>query len=70
VFDAALAEIDELVHSFEGCLLTTQAQRPGPRGRSIATRARWPGSLQRIGVTEYGVLFALDRAGLIAVRPG
>jgi hypothetical protein len=28
--------------------LTTQAQRPGPRGRAIATRARWPGSLQRL----------------------
>ena len=26
---------------------TTQAQRPGPRGRSIATWTRWPGSLQR-----------------------
>ena len=23
--------------------LTTQAQRPGPRGRSIATWTRWPG---------------------------
>ena len=30
------------------CGLTTQAQRPGPRGRWIATRARWPGSLQRM----------------------
>ena len=30
------------------CRLTTQAQRPGPRGRSIATGARWPGSLQRM----------------------
>jgi hypothetical protein len=29
-------------------LPTTQAQRPGPRGRSIATAARWPGSLQRM----------------------
>src|SRR6266851_8897185 len=28
--------------------LTTQAQRPGPRGRSIATWTRWPGSLQRM----------------------
>ena len=28
--------------------LTTQAQRPGPRGRAIATTARWPGSLQRL----------------------
>ena len=27
---------------------TTQAQRPGPRGRSVATRTRWPGSLQRM----------------------
>ena len=27
---------------------TSQAQRPGPRGRSIATGARWPGSLQRM----------------------
>ena len=29
------------------CRLTTQAQRPGPRDAWIATRARWPGSLQR-----------------------
>src|SRR6266702_3958811 len=28
--------------------LRTQAQRPGPRRRSIATGARWPGSLQRM----------------------
>src|SRR5437667_6564854 len=28
--------------------LTTQAQRPGPRGRSIATWTRWPDSLQRM----------------------
>ena len=28
--------------------LTTQAQRPGPRGRSTATATRWPGSLQRM----------------------
>ena len=28
--------------------LTTQAQRPGPRGRPIATWTRWPGSLQRM----------------------
>ena len=28
--------------------LTTQAQRPGPREAWIATRARWPGSLQRM----------------------
>src|SRR5439155_342845 len=28
--------------------LTTQAQRPGPRDAWIATRARWPGSLQRM----------------------
>jgi hypothetical protein len=28
--------------------LTTQAQRPGPRGRPIATTTRWPGSLQRM----------------------
>jgi hypothetical protein len=28
--------------------LTTQAQRPGPRGRRIATATRWPGSLQRM----------------------
>src|SRR5439155_20903028 len=28
--------------------LTTQAQRPGPWDASIATRARWPGSLQRL----------------------
>gem|GEM_PF-6633218 len=28
--------------------LTTQAQRPGPRDATIATVARWPGSLQRI----------------------
>src|SRR5216684_1506021 len=28
--------------------LTTQAQRPGPRGRSIATVTRWPSSLQRM----------------------
>jgi len=28
--------------------LTTQAQRPGPRGRPIATATRWPGSLQRM----------------------
>src|SRR5262245_31430209 len=28
--------------------LTTQAQRPGPRDATIATRARWPGSLQRM----------------------
>ena len=28
--------------------LTTQAQRPGPRGRWIATWTRWPGSLQRM----------------------
>ena len=27
---------------------TTQAQRPGPRGRWIATVMRWPGSLQRM----------------------
>ena len=27
---------------------TAQAQRPGPRDAWIATRARWPGSLQRI----------------------
>src|SRR5437667_6936135 len=26
----------------------TQAQRPGPRDAWIATRARWPGSLQRM----------------------
>src|SRR5688572_11462266 len=26
--------------------LTTQAQRPGPRGRWLATETRWPGSLQ------------------------
>src|SRR6266566_4771619 len=30
------------------CRLTSQAQRPGPRGRWIATRTRWPGSLQRM----------------------
>src|SRR5437870_2792587 len=28
--------------------LTNQAQRPGPRERSIATWTRWPGSLQRM----------------------
>jgi hypothetical protein len=28
--------------------LTTQAQRPGQRGRTIATGIRWPGSLQRM----------------------
>ena len=28
--------------------LTTQAQRPGPRGRPLATGTRWPGSLQRM----------------------
>src|SRR6266853_212638 len=28
--------------------VTTQAQRPGPRDAWIATRARWPGSLQRM----------------------
>src|SRR5207245_4736588 len=28
--------------------LTTQAQRPGPRGRWIATGAQWRGSLQRM----------------------
>jgi hypothetical protein len=27
---------------------TTQAQRPGPRDATIATGARWPGSLQRM----------------------
>ena len=27
---------------------TTQAQRPGPRGATLATGARWPGSLQRM----------------------
>jgi transposase len=27
---------------------TAQAQRPGPRDATIATRARWPGSLQRM----------------------
>src|SRR5439155_4808946 len=27
---------------------TSQAQRPGPRGRWIATWTRWPGSLQRM----------------------
>jgi hypothetical protein len=27
---------------------TTQAQRPGPRGTTIATGATWPGSLERI----------------------
>jgi hypothetical protein len=32
-----------------GCIgLTTQAQRPGPRERRIATVMRWPGSLQRL----------------------
>src|SRR6266700_2477423 len=31
-----------------GSGLTTQAQRPGPRGRPIATWTRWPGSLQRV----------------------
>src|SRR5437899_5739930 len=31
----------------DGVGLTTQAQRPGPREAWIATRARWPGSLQR-----------------------
>src|SRR5712691_4585026 len=30
------------------CRLTTQAQRPGPRDATIATVARWPGSLQRM----------------------
>jgi hypothetical protein len=35
---------DEVQHS----RLTTQAQRPGPRGVWIATRGRWPGSLQRM----------------------
>src|SRR5213078_3930055 len=30
------------------CGLTTQAQRPGPRGRPIATEIRWPGSLHRM----------------------
>ena len=30
------------------CRLTTKAQRPGPRGRTIATATRWPGSLQRM----------------------
>src|ERR1035441_8247604 len=30
------------------CGLTTQAQRAGPRGRSIATWTRGPGSLQRM----------------------
>ena len=41
--------------------LTTQAQRPGPRGRSIATWTRWPGSLQRmvrprcLGLSHNGV---------------
>ena len=29
-------------------LRTTQAQRTGPRDATIATRARWPGSLQRM----------------------
>jgi hypothetical protein len=27
---------------------TTQAKRPGPRDAAIATRARWPGLLQRM----------------------
>src|SRR3989442_681674 len=27
---------------------TTQAQRPGPQGRALATWTRWPGSLQRL----------------------
>src|SRR2546426_8989194 len=30
------------------CGLTEKAQRPGPRGRWIATVMRWPGSLQRM----------------------
>ncbi len=36
------------VHRYKKRRLTTQAQRPGPRGRSIATWTRWPGSLQRM----------------------
>src|SRR2546427_5843371 len=36
-------------NDFDGALhLTTQAQRPGPRGRPLATWTRWPGSLQRM----------------------
>src|SRR4051812_21907223 len=37
-------ELETKVHSG----LTTQAQRPGPRARTMATVMRWPGSLQRM----------------------
>ena len=44
------------------CRLTTQAQRPGPRGRWIATWTRWPGSLQRmVGLSRYAAGVALSR---------
>jgi hypothetical protein len=48
--DQSVGKLGECVHCFHGVCsgLTTQAQRPGPRDVSIATVARWPGSLQRM----------------------
>jgi hypothetical protein len=35
------------------CRLTAQSQRPGPRGCSLATATRWPGSLHMRMVTVF-----------------
>src|SRR5213075_1765001 len=47
--------------------LTTQAQRRRPRGAPIATRARWPGSLQRL-VRPPELEAAVNRASVMHVR--
>src|SRR5881397_2059666 len=36
-----------------GSTYNDPAQRPGPRDAWIATRARWPGSLQRMAALSY-----------------